>query len=590
MKAQINLTLIICFFAGHLFCQVGINNTDPQATLDITATNVANPTNEDGLLIPRISQFPTADPTILQHSMLVFLTTASGTNPPGYYYWNQPTTTWLPLRGTSEGWSLTGNLGTDATTNFIGTTDAQNFIVRTNNNERIRVLSDGNVGIGITGPIALLETGLGVNNFASVKANGANDAYGYLGVQGANGYDGNATLNIAGQEIGVLGVSNGTTSTDNVGVYGYSNTVGVRAEHSVNANWAELGTTDFAGNFNGRVAIDGGGDATGTSGSGALEINNSLRLDNNEIITNSDTRLFINNDNNGDVSMDGNTYYLDASANRVGVGRFPNRARLDVETTAAGEDGLWVQTSGGTNIAATIVNTNGSALTTSATAGFNGISSGSGGIFTNLAFYGSLTAGESGVEGGSQKIGVEGRASNTNMATIDKMGGLFYVSNSLTPPNFTVNALAAVGSVVDGIVYKIFGLGIVSTIVEDAAQKKYIMVAPEAPEALFQDYGVGQLTNGKAIITLDPILTQNILVDEKHPMKVFIQLEGQCNGVFVTNKSARSFEVIELNNGRSNVPFSYQIIANRANETRGGHTSYYANMRFKSFDSYTNER
>lgn len=584
MKARINLTILACLITGFMFSQVGINNTNPQASLDITATDIANPSNEDGLLIPRINQFPTINPTVAQQAMLVFLTTTDGSNVPGYYYWNQPTTTWLPLGGTSDGWSLTGNAGTNPTTNFLGTSDAQNFIVRTNNNERIRIQSDGNVGVGITAPMALFETGLGVNNFASVKASGANDAYGYLGVQGANDYDGNATLDINGQEIGVLGVSNGTTATDNVGVYGYSNTVGVRAQHSVSTNWAELGSTNFAGNFNGRVAIDGGGDATGTTGSGALEINSSLRLDNNEIITNTDTRLFINNDNNGDVSMYGITYYLDASTNRVGIGRVPTRARLDVETTASGEDGLWVQTSGGTNIAATIVNTNGSALTTSATTGFNGISSGSGGIFTNLAFYGSLTAGESGVEGGSQKTGVEGRANNTNLATIDKMGGLFYVSNSLAPPNFTVNALAAVGSVIDGVAYKIFGLGIVSTIVEDAAQNKYIMVAPEAPEALFQDYGVGQLANGKALITLDPILTQNIVVDEKHPLKVFIQLEGQCNGVFVTNKSAKSFEVIELNNGNSNVSFSYQIIANRANETIGGHTSHYADMRFKSFN------
>ena len=90
------------------------------------------------------------------------------------------------------------------------------------------------------------------------------------------------------------------------------------------------------------------------------------------------------------------------------------------------------------------------------------------------------------------------------------------------------------------------------------------MFAPEAPEVLFQDYGIGKLVNGTAVIKLDEILSRNILVDNTHPLKVFIQLEGDCNGVFVTNKSQTGFTVIELNNGNSNVPFSWHIVANRA--------------------------
>ncbi|MCX7953639.1 MAG: hypothetical protein N3A01_00445, partial [Bacteroidales bacterium] len=48
----------------------------------------------------------------------------------------------------SLAWQLTGNSGTNPTSNFIGTTDAQDFVVRTNNQERIRVLSSGAVRIG----------------------------------------------------------------------------------------------------------------------------------------------------------------------------------------------------------------------------------------------------------------------------------------------------------------------------------------------------------------------------------------------------------------------------------------------------------
>lgn len=49
-----------------------------------------------------------------------------------------------------SGWSLTGNAGTNPALNFIGTTDAQPFIVKTNNTEAMRVDTDGNVSIGTT--------------------------------------------------------------------------------------------------------------------------------------------------------------------------------------------------------------------------------------------------------------------------------------------------------------------------------------------------------------------------------------------------------------------------------------------------------
>lgn len=82
----------------------------------------------------------------------------------------------------------------------------------------------------------------------------------------------------------------------------------------------------------GRMEITNVVDATGTTGSGSLEIGNSLRIDNNEMITDSNTTLFLNSDNNGDVQMDteGLTFFLDADSNRLGVGTNAPDARLDV--------------------------------------------------------------------------------------------------------------------------------------------------------------------------------------------------------------------------------------------------------------------
>ncbi|MCD7973807.1 MAG: hypothetical protein LUG18_14310, partial [Candidatus Azobacteroides sp.] len=51
-----------------------------------------------------------------------------------------------------DAWELDGNAGTDAANNFIGTTDAVDFSIRTDDETRVRVTSDGNVGIGTTTP------------------------------------------------------------------------------------------------------------------------------------------------------------------------------------------------------------------------------------------------------------------------------------------------------------------------------------------------------------------------------------------------------------------------------------------------------
>ncbi|MBP7496743.1 MAG: collagen-like protein [Bacteroidales bacterium] len=158
-------------------------------------------------------------------------------------------------------------------------------------------------------------------------------------------------------------------------------------------------------------------------------------------------------------------------------------------------------------------------------------------------------------------IGIYASARERNLGFSGSWGGVFKTmggcSANIAGWNFD-------GSV--WLMYKILGYGAVSTLVKDLDDKPVIMYAPEAPEVLFQDYGTGKLNKGKAYIKLDPIFTKNIFVDEKHPLKVFIQLEGDCNGIYVTNKSANGFNVIELKNGISNVDFTWTVAASRADE------------------------
>ncbi len=157
-------------------------------------------------------------------------------------------------------------------------------------------------------------------------------------------------------------------------------------------------------------------------------------------------------------------------------------------------------------------------------------------------------------------------------------GGYFYSGGNDN------GSYAYAGTRVGNTNYKIIGNGTVSTIVEGATpgSANKVMFAPEAPEVLLEDYGTGQLVNGLATIKIDPIFTRNIDVNNTRPLKVFIQLEGECNGVFVTNKSANGFTVKELQNGNSNVSFSWHIVANRKDEAskNGGSGSTYASLRF----------
>lgn len=92
--------LLYVLFPLAAFSQIGIGTTNPNATVDIRSSNQITPANTDGLLIPKVNAFPAANPTANQQGMMVYLTTASGLNNPGFYYWDFPTLSWVGLVST----------------------------------------------------------------------------------------------------------------------------------------------------------------------------------------------------------------------------------------------------------------------------------------------------------------------------------------------------------------------------------------------------------------------------------------------------------------------------------------------------------
>ncbi len=62
-------------------------------------------------------------------------------------------------------------------------------------------------------------------------------------------------------------------------------------------------------------------------------------------------------------------------------------------------------------------------------------------------------------------------------------------------------------------------------------------------------------------------------------------MEGDCNGVYVTNKTATGFTVKELHGGNSNVEFSYHVIGNRIDDidSQGRLVSKFQDNRFNEY-------
>jgi hypothetical protein len=82
----------------------------------------------------------------------------------------------------------------------------------------------------------------------------------------------------------------------------------------------------------------------------------------------------------------------------------------------------------------------------------------------------------------------------------------------------------------------------------------------ESPECWFEDFGSGTLSAGTASVEIESVFAQTVETDTYH---VFVQADGECQGLSVRNKTASGFEVRELSGGTSNVAFAYRIVALR---------------------------
>jgi len=263
---------------------------------------------------------------------------------------------------------------------------------------------------------------------------------------------------------------------------------------------------------------------------------------------------------------------------------------------AGNASGVWGQGGSATGFGVIGRNTNASGtgvLAAGNNAALTYLVAGSGGSFngTGTGLVGWATTAASGT-------GIAGSGNNSGVTTlVSGSGGAF---RATTTGLFSYSTTAGVGEAVytnqfGNIVrvnywsgatqFKIAGAGTmpVACAVKDDNGVDRTMYCSESPEFYFEDYGQGQLVNGRAHIDIDTLLAKHIIIDDKHPLRVYIQIEGDenCKGVVVKNKTGNGFDVVEMQGGNSNATFQWHIVCNVNDVDLGnGRISHLADVRF----------
>ena len=147
---RILLLAIVIAFSTSAFAQFKVGDNQgiiqPSAALEVESTT-------KGFLMPRmttIQMTAIANPTV---GLMIFNTTTNC-----IHVYKSAVLGWKSTCDANDlgAWGLNGNTGNPATS-FLGTTDANPLIVKTNGLEAFRVDPTGKVGFGISAPLYLID-------------------------------------------------------------------------------------------------------------------------------------------------------------------------------------------------------------------------------------------------------------------------------------------------------------------------------------------------------------------------------------------------------------------------------------------------
>jgi hypothetical protein len=236
-----------------------------------------------------------------------------------------------------------------------------------------------------------------------------------------------------------------------------------------------------------------------------------------------------------------NLLLVDASTDRVGIGTGAPNATLDVRGDAVFND------AGNDNDFRVEGNTEPNLLFVDASTNLVGIRTGSPSAALDVQADNTQSAvrGVNSPASGLGAVGVYGWCT----ATAGTNYGVYGRSSS--PNGYGVYAegdFAASGS---------------KSCVVKTSQGPTLLYCQESPEYWFEDFGEGQLVNGRCHIDLDPLFLETVTIDAANPMKVFAEVEADdCNGVAI-KRGATGFDVVERHGGRTSSAFWYRVVAKR---------------------------
>ncbi len=550
---------------------IGTNLPHPAAILDMNP-----PTNDKGVLIPRLTtaqRLAIANPP---NSLLVY-----DTNFDCYFYYKSQNISWVSmcvLGGPTGATGSTGTAGLKGATGVTGPTGATG--------------AAGTAGVaGATGAAGIKGATGSTGANGTNGLNGATGATGVAGSNGATGPTGAAGVNGSTGVAGANGVTGPTGPNWTISNFQFSSlgTLNITTTYPQNltTSYGAWLTTGNLGTTPGTHFL-GTGDAKDLviKTGGTSSLNERLRVTaNGQVVQNRATAVtddvfavFANgtpgaigspgiNAINGYSATTGSGVYGANSASGNGVVGYCSGTGLGVMGVSLGPVGVYGQSSYA-NVLTSGVYGRSTYNPTNGNQGGTGVA----GVGNNEPKAIVLTQGSGGAFTG-RRIGVFGKVgADSSVANVMRAGGVFSVAQQMT----YVGAIDQTN-----VSRKITGPGTVNTVVTSVTGEKIMLSAPEAPENLFEDYGKGRLMNGEAMITLDPDFSKNIVVDERHPLRVFIQLKGDCKGVYVHSENGNGFSVKELMGGDSNADFYWHVVANRADEVLSdGSMSRYSAERF----------
>lgn len=138
-KYLLALLLTSLGVCGYAQLKIGSNPSqiNKSSILELESTR-------QGLLLPRIpgANLTAAPLSTAPDGMIIYVTDSAS-------LFIRKNALWQRMSGdsvaNSRNWNITGNGGLDSTVNFLGTTNAQPLILKTNNTERLRITSGGNI-------------------------------------------------------------------------------------------------------------------------------------------------------------------------------------------------------------------------------------------------------------------------------------------------------------------------------------------------------------------------------------------------------------------------------------------------------------